>query len=106
MSFVTCRVPEHNDTTYIRYTPCRRFSLSFNRSEIPQLHLRLAEVSERAHEKMRRAVLDHASAFSWQSGGMAYEYTRYSLCLRAGLSCHHLRPQVVHHNVSSHLLVA
>eukprot|EP00966_Prymnesium_polylepis_P310567 7175396-Prymnesium_polylepis.2 len=84
--------------------PYRRFSLSFNRSEIPTLHTRLAAVSDAAHERMRRAVVEHAAAFSWHDGGArgtAYEHVRYSLCLRAGLPCHHLRPLSSHVNVTA-----
>ena len=55
-----------------------------------------AEAGGLEHEHLRRGVLEFASAFAWAHGGgtqgLAYEWVRFSLCLRAGLHCAHLRP--------------
>ena len=46
------------------------------------------------HAKLRIAGARYFNAFNWadEHGGKAYEWVRYSLCLRAGLACEHLRP--------------
>ena len=75
--------------------PYHRFSISIDHlADIPSLHQRLSRVSSTEHAELRRQVLRYAPAFSWaaEHGGMAYEWTRFSLCRRAGLPCEHLRP--------------
>ena len=72
--------------------PYSEFSLRYAHADIPTLHEKLAAISPARHGAMRAAGARHAAAFNWREDGSAYEHTRYTLCLRAGVPCEHLRP--------------
>ena len=53
----------------------------------------LAAVTPQRHAALREGMRRYATAFDWWSArGAAYDYTKYELCLRAGVPCEHLRP--------------
>lgn len=74
--------------------PYEDFSLRFGAEQIPQLPDLLRAVSPAEHDRLRRGVERWKSAFDWSANrGLAYEFVRFSLCMRAGLSCGHLDPR-------------
>ena len=87
--------------------PYRRFSITLGVEEIPRMHERLAAVTEEEHAEYRRQLERYAPAFAWaavhsnnstqpsQPHAQAYEFTRYALCLRAGVECESLRPSLL-----------
>ena len=74
--------------------PYDSFSLRLGLEDIPTLHEALDRVTVAEHAKLRIAGARYVDAFNWadEHGGKAYEWVRYSLCLRAGVECEHLRP--------------
>ena len=66
--------------------PYDDFSLSLHSFEgLATLHSTLAAVDADQHERLRAGVRRWAHAFNWHDEhGQAYEYVRYSLCLRSG----------------------
>ena len=67
--------------------PYERFSIRVEPDRIPHLHLVLGAITPETHARLRAGVRRFAAAFDWsvRGKGLAYEYTRWSLCLRAGL---------------------
>ena len=73
--------------------PYHQFSLRFRFEDIPNLHTLLAAITPERYAALKRGLHRYAEAFDWLTHrGLAYEYTRYSLCLRAGGPCKHLKP--------------
>ena len=77
--------------------PYDSFALRVGADAVPRLHTLLASVSDADHARMRERAKHYGRAFDWvSSGGLAYAFTRYSLCLRAGReSCEALRPAIL-----------
>ena len=73
--------------------PYDDFALVVGAEQIPRLPALLRAVDDAEHRRLRRGVARWAAAFDWGHGGLAYEFVRFSLCRRAGLSCAHLDPR-------------
>ena len=93
--------------------PYDSFAVRVGTDAVPRLHTLLESISDAEHARMRMRVRRYAKVFNWfnvssdgqlsnsgngAGGGLAYDVTRYSLCLRAkqqASSCDELRPSLL-----------